>query len=253
MRIVPCLWEVGPFCLAWFIEKLLFPLGIAYAVYRLALYQIEKTRLANLTQLDRKREIDFADKQLSEFYAPMVGARAEILNHTLFDQHLRRASAFVDVQRQRRDKARELDEEYIHESNEHARELETFFEGVNKRLLGERIDAYIAMRELFAEKMAFADADTREWYAYFYAFVEMWKVYRDESEDQFMSREVKGALASMFDEELLQPFYSHLNERVDNLQNEVRGVSTPKKAAPKPPEVASPQDSLPRLRRLRPE
>jgi hypothetical protein len=237
-----------PWCAGWIVERLAFPLAIAYAVYRLALYQIEKTRQANLTQLDRKREIDFADKQLSEFYAPMVGARAEIFNHTTFDQYLKRASFFVDQRRLERDKNRRIDSEYLAESDKYTKELETFFDGINRRLLGERIDAYIAMRELFAEKMAYADPDTREWYGYFYAFVEMWRVYREEGERQFMSKAVLGALGSMFDEELLQPFYAHLSERVDYLQREIQGERVEKKRAPKVPEIGSPKDVLTAIR-----
>jgi hypothetical protein len=242
-----CFWGNSPWCAGWIVEKFAFPLAIAYAVYRLALNQIEKTRQANLTQLDRKRQIDFADKQLSEFYAPMVGARAEIFNHTLFDQYLKRASQFVDQRRLKREKDRTIDEQHLNETKAYGEQLKRFFEGINKRLLGERIDAYIAMRKLFAEKMAYADPDTRAWYGYFYAFVEMWRVYREEGDGQFMSQEVLGALGSMFDEELLRPFYAHLNARVDYLQKEIQGVRIEKAAASMPPDVPYPKDFLSRL------
>jgi hypothetical protein len=248
VTIVPCFWEVGPWCAGWFVEKLLFPLVIAFLVYRFALKQINKTRESSLDQINRKRQIDFADKQLAEFYAPMVGARAEIFSHTTFDQYLKRASHFVDRERRSRDEKRPIDARSWKESNDYQKELEVFFEGINKRLLGERIDAYIAMRKLFAEKMAYADADTREWYEYFYAFVEMWRVYREENEAQFMSRDVLGTLGSMFDEGLLQPFYAHLRERVDYLQKEIQAdEKLTKVPAPPPPVVDHPKSWRARL------
>lgn len=246
MQIVPCFWEVGPWCAGWVVEKFAFPLGIASVVYWFALHQIEKTRRANLTQLGRKRQIDFADKQLAEFYAPMMGARTEILNHTIFDQHLTDASEFVDVlllRQRQQDWDRRGTPEYAERAEARSEQVKVFVDGNNKRF-DKRVDAYISMRELFAKKMAYADPDTREWYAYFYAFVEMRLVCRENETSQFMTNEVQGALGSMFAERLLQPFYAHLAERVDYLQREIQGEMVEKKPAPASPEVGRPKDFL---------
>lgn len=232
MQIVPCFWEVGPFCAGWLVEKLAFPVAIAYFVYRLALYQIEKNRLANLDQLARKREIDFADKQLTEFYAPMVGARAEILNHTVFDTYLYRASRWVEQEWIKR--------EGEGESGADDTTTKLFRRNADKRMRGERVVAYVAMRTLFAEKMAFADPDTRDWYNYFYAFVELLRVDKENSESHFLSQESAIALSSMFEEKPLELFYKHLLERTDQLQREIRGVVGERMVAPTPPEVGEP-------------
>jgi hypothetical protein len=70
-----CFWESNPFCFAWLVEKLILPAVVAALVYMLAVRQLRK-----------KRTIDFAEKQLTEFYGPMVGARTKIENFTTFDR-----------------------------------------------------------------------------------------------------------------------------------------------------------------------
>lgn len=224
----PCLWETDPWCLGWFAEKLLVPALLALVVYNLTVRQLKK-----------KREIDFAEKQLAEFYAPMLGARAEILNHTKFDQYMTAASRREDKKRLARDAKRPIDYLLLGEQKNYETELERFFDNINNRLLNDRIDAYIKMRELFASKMAYADVDTRHWYDYFYAFVEMWRVLRDnrKANPPFLPQGVGSELGAMFDEEKLQPFYEHLRERCDYLQNEIAGRYAAKTAAPTSPQV----------------
>jgi len=202
LEIVPCFWEVGPWCAGWIVEKLVFPLAVAYVIYQLALRQIASTRQGNLEQLDRKRQIDFADKQLTEFYAPMLGARAEIQNHTVFDQQLVDAKRYVFERRRKREGIQSAEQGTDERREQYTAidaELKRFWGGVNDRLLGERISAYIAMRSLFAQKMAFADVDTRAWYEFFYAFVEGWRVHRDLETNPFTTDEV--IAMTMLDEE----------------------------------------------------
>ena len=219
-----CLWGSEPFCLGWWLEKLMLPALIAFLVYSFAVAQLRK-----------KRSIDFADKQLTEFYGPMIAARAEIFNHTMFDRYMRAASRHADAAKLKLEKNRKVDAEYVNESNAYGEELGKFFETLNTRLYNETIESYISMRKLFAAKMVYADADTQGWYDYFYAFVEMWKVMRDDDNDTFLPHGVGALIGMMFDEELLQPFYAHLNERGAYLQAEIAGRKTAKKPAPTPP------------------
>lgn len=223
-----CFWGNEPWCVGWFLERLLFPALLAVLVYVFA-----------VRQLKQKRQIDFAEKQLSEFYAPMLGARAEILNHSQFDLYMKNASYQEDRKRLERDANRPIDHYLLGELKNYENELERFFGNINHRLINERIDAYIAMRDLFAHKMAYADADTRAWYDYFYAFVEMWRVLRenDRQESSFLPQGVRSRLGAMFDEEKLQPFYEHLRARCDYLQREIAGERATKTKAPTPPQV----------------
>ena len=218
------MWSSEPFCLGWWLEKLMLPALIAFLVYSFAVAQLRK-----------KRSIDFADKQLTEFYGPMIAARAEIFNHTMFDRYMRAASRHADAVKLRREEKRRVDAEYVTDANAYGEELEKFFETLNTRLYNETIESYISMRKLFAAKMVYADADTQAWYDYFYAFVEMWRVMRDNDKNTFLPRGVGALIGTMFDEELLQPFYMHLKERGAYLQAEIAGRKIGKKLAPKPP------------------
>jgi hypothetical protein len=233
MGIVWCLAGKEPWCLGWLAEKLFFPALIAVLVYKLAVRQLKK-----------KREIDFAEKQLAEFYAPMLGARAAILNHTKFDNYLNSASYWEDWARRQERVGRKVSPETAREHKEYGKELDRFFAHINDRLLKERVGAYVSMRDLFASKMAYADSDTRAWYDYFYAFVEMWRELRAnrKADPPDLSPEVVSRLGQMFSEQHLQPFYAHLSSRVDELQGEISGSVVAKTHVPVPPTVDPDRD-----------
>jgi hypothetical protein len=234
-----CFWGVTPFCFGWFAEKLIFPILVAVLVYKFAIGQLKK-----------KRAIDFAEKKLTEFYAPIVAARTDILAFTKFDRSIRNASQLVDIRKQKEER-RSLEEyvtqEYAAKAEAYQKELEAFFDGLNKRFDGEGIDALVEMRKIFVTKYAYADDDTQRWYEYFYSFVEMWRMTRLNKSETFMSPAVENMLGGMFDEELLQPFYTHLQERARFYQGEIGGLKVAKATAPAPPS-AEPEDLVDRLR-----
>ena len=62
-----------------------------------------------------------------------------------------------------------------------------------------------------------------------------------------MTGEVKQVLGGMFDEELLQPFYTHLVERARFYQLEIAGETVEKVEAPQPPS-SEPMDLVRRLK-----
>jgi len=218
LTYVWCLWGNTPWCLGWLAEKFLFPALIALVVARFAIWQ-----------LGRKRHFDFADKQLSEFYGPMVAAQAEIANHVRFDHYL--------LAVERRDRAERASRAtYESKGPEVIRvDYDPFWRGIGRRLVGERIDAYVKMRKLFADRMAFADPDTQAWYDYFYSFVEMWEVIRQDNAEHFLPGAVRADLARLFDKDLLQPFNAHLRERCTYLQRAIAGEKSPRTPAPPPP------------------
>jgi hypothetical protein len=234
-----CFWEAKPFCVGWFAEKLVFPLLVAALIYQFAIRQLKK-----------KRGIDFAEKKLTEFYAPMVAARTNLLAFTKFDRTVRNASQLVDIRKQREER-RSMEEyatrEYAASAEAYNKELETFFEGLNKRFLTEGIDALLTMRKIFVENYAYADDDTQPWFDYFYAFVEMWRTIRLNKTEAFMSGGVEQIVGQMFDEELLQPFYAHLQERARFYQGEIGGSKVTRTPAPTPPS-AEPTDLVARLK-----
>lgn len=216
-----CFWDSVPFCSAWLVEKLFIPSLVAALVYFLG-----------IRQLKTKRRIDFAKEQLTEFYGPMVAARAQVEGFTRFDRILRAAAGHADSLHQDRYRGRGITSEYLAEMDEYSKELERFYGGLNDRFRTTGIDALIRMRDLFAQKIVFADPDTQPWFEYFHAFVEMWSSHRDNLTNQFMSRTVAGTVGAMFDEGLLQPFYAHLRERAAYYHAEI--ARKPQKCIPAP-------------------
>src|SRR4051794_26187570 len=97
-----CFWESTPFCFAWLVEKLFIPSLVAGLVYFLG-----------IRQLKTKRRVDFAEKQLTEFYGPMVAARAEIEGFTRFDRILRAAASHADSLHQDRYRGHSITTEYL--------------------------------------------------------------------------------------------------------------------------------------------
>jgi len=94
----------------------------------------------------------------------MVAAQAEIANHQRFDHYILAVDSRDRAERVRRETEQSNSSDVI---GVH------FWKGIGQRLVGERIDAYMKMRKIFEDRMAFADPDTQAWYDYFYAFVEM--------------------------------------------------------------------------------
>jgi len=152
-----CFWEGTAFCFAWLVEKLFIPSLVAGLVYFLG-----------IRQLKTKRTVDFAEKQLTEFYGPMVAARAEIEGFTRFDRILRTAAGHADSLHQERYRGHGITTEYLTEIDAYTKELERFYDGLNDRFRTTGIDALIRMKDLFARKIVFADPDTQPWFEYFH-------------------------------------------------------------------------------------
>src|ERR1044071_1414270 len=227
-----CYWESTPFCFAWLLERLFIPASVAALVYFLG-----------IRQLKRKRAIDFAEKQLTEFYGPMVAARVQIENFSGFDSILRAAAHYAHARALEGEEGRNLTMERAERFQQESKEAEAFYGALDEQFLTKGIDALIAMRSLFAAKIVYADDDTQPWYDYFHSFVEMWKTHRENKTNKFMPRTVSATVGAMFDEELLQPFYLHLRERAAFYHGEIAGKRRAKVPAPAPP-TTSPEELL---------
>ena len=230
-----CYWESTPFCFAWLLEKLVIPASVAALIYGFG-----------IRQLKRKRAIDFAEKQLTEFYGPMVAARTKIESFSGFDNILRAAAHYSHARALAQDHGETVTTQRAQEMLDESAQAERFWDALNERFVTDGIDALLAMRTLFAAKIVYADPDTRSWYEYFHAFVEMWLTHRANKERQFIPRQIAGTVGAMFDEELLQPFYAHLRERAEFYHAEIAGERRSKVLAPPPPSAA-PRDLLDRL------
>lgn len=197
-------WSIDWDAWKWVVEKLIVPLFIPFLVF---LYAV--------IQLVEKRRIEFREKQLTEFYAPMLAIRQHIYSDSVFHLKLRQAhgGTWLDVvnrlQNERNpiiwDKEFEPFKRRIDSSNEH--------------FMKDTLPLYRKMGELLRDKYAYADADVREWFMMFYAFVETWNVTEQADEKKDVAPGTVSKVA--VNEEKLKPFYDLLEERTNEIQVEI--------------------------------
>ena len=108
-----------------------------------------------------QRRLAFIEKQLSEFYSPMVGLRAEL--RAFSDLRVR-------LQREAGDLWAELSAtaapgpEAVALHDRHWPQFERLIEYDNKRHIERQMPAYRGMVDLFRQKLWLADDDTRQFY-----------------------------------------------------------------------------------------
>ncbi len=151
-----------------------------------------------LRQRAKERHFTFLERQLTEFYAPLSGLRKQI--HTKSELRVKVEEAFSgDDERQ-------------------FRTLDAAIEYHNRQFLEELMPQYRQMLTMFTERYHLADADTRAFYSLFLEFVEIWNM----SLAKAISGEAIRKLGHS--EERVKPFYEHLEQRMQQLQDQlVRG------------------------------
>ena len=161
-------------------------------------------------QLRIQRRMTFAERQLSEFYAPLAGMRTQILAKS--EMRLRVSSAADAAWR-------EICESYRGQIMHNHKELFAPFKKIteyeNKQLEIELLPLYRRMLELFTSQYHLADAETRTHYQEFLEFVEIWNRAQEDS----LPTEV--LIKLKHDEDKVKPFYQHLLARMQELQDEI--------------------------------
>lgn len=161
-------------------------------------------------QLRVQRRMTFAERQLSDFYAPLAGMRTQILAKSEVRLRVSQAAnlAWHNICRSYRD-------QIMHDHEERFAPFKKIIEYENKQLESELIPVYRKMLELFTAQYHLADPDTRSHYQEFVEFVEIW------------NRSLEGALPGevlqvlRHDEEKLKRFYAHVESRMQQLQDEI--------------------------------
>ena len=134
----------------------------------------------------RQRALDFARRQLDEFYAPMLALRQEVRAKaevrvgvsTAFDKHVQASIAGVTPPNQ----VRILGEKQLY--------LEATVAYNNAQLVKELIPAYQRMLTIFQEKHSLAEASTQAHYGKLVEFVEIWRRYLDKSIPSMLPEEM---------------------------------------------------------------
>ncbi|MCH7806943.1 MAG: hypothetical protein IH995_07355 [Proteobacteria bacterium] len=162
---------------------------------------------------EKRRKADFIEKQLSEFYGPIVSLRAEIKAHSELRVKIQNVASSKWEELFSRVKTPEARDKL---SQKRYPQFQAIIEYDNTKLREELIPAYQKMITLFRDKMWLAEPETREYFDDLVEFVDIW----ERSLRNTLPPEVLEDLDH--DESNLAPFYEHLEMTLNKLRNELK-------------------------------
>lgn len=177
-----------------------------------------------LTSLSEQkgRRFAFLERQLSEFYSPMLGLRNEVKANGEFRAQVQAVAnaAWVDL-------CSDIEKHDFEGSQRLTRERGPEFARIieydNSKLYEELLPAYRKMVELFRENYWLAEPETRSYYGGLVEFVEIWNRWIDKS----LPIEVLKRLDH--GEAKLALFYEHLEQLHDAIRQKLKnGQPTPR-------------------------
>lgn len=152
-------------------------------------------------QLRNQKKLEFIERQLLEFYSPMIGCVKEI-----------RAKSKLRA---------EIDKIAISESKKtYYLEPEAYDSSIiynNEQFTEEIMPLYEKMSLLFTEKYYLAESETLNWREELFIFIDIW----NRSLKKAIPRDVLSKLGHK--EEKLEPFYIDLEKQMKKLRNELSG------------------------------
>ena len=160
------------------------------------------------------RRHSFVERQLREFYSPLLGIKSEIQALGEVGLKVRRADDEVYREGVAR---RQSDPEALAEfSEKRSPELAKGIQHDNEQLWEVTLPAYTRMVTVFRDGLWLADPATRQHFGTLVEFVELWKRVGDGTLDLEGGRRVGPQ------ETKLQPFYENLEQTHDRLRDKVK-------------------------------
>lgn len=163
-----------------------------------------------IRQLMAQRRINFLERQLSEFYAPLAGMRQQIQAKGELRLKVSAAAnaAWLEI-------CQSYGDSIMHDREERFAPFNKIILYENKQLESELVPVYRQMLALFTERYHLAGPDTRSFYQEFFAFVEIW--------NRWLADSLPGEVVQKLDHdaEKVKPFYEHLEIKMQLLQDEI--------------------------------
>jgi len=162
-----------------------------------------------------QRRLAFVERQLKDFYSPMLGLRTEIRMRS--ELRVRIHDTADVVWRELCEHARQVSVDALGQlSQTRGPEFTKVIDYDNKQLQEELLPAYRQMAKLFRENLWLADPDTREHYRHLIEFIELW--------DRWLAKSIPGEVIERLghSEDNLKPFYEHLQQRHDDLRARIK-------------------------------
>lgn len=168
----------------------------------------------------KQRKYAFVEKQLREFYSPLLGIRLEIRMrselrariHTVANNQWKKLCAEAR-EAGGPDQLRKL-------SDERFPEFKRLTEYDNRQLTEELLPAYRQMIDIFRKNLWLAEPETQRHFGKLVEFIDLW----DRWIDKAIPPEVIEAL--QHGEESLYPFYEHLEQAHRELQGMIKSGET---------------------------
>lgn len=162
-----------------------------------------------------QRKLAYIEKQLAQFYTPMLALRMGIKADGELRVYMQNKTR--EVWEQLSSTERELSREAQRKLDEkRVPEFLKVIEYDNSRFTEQSMPAYKEMLKVFRENLWLADSDTKEHYAKLVAFISISERILSKSLPEEIIQSV-----SMSESEL-QPFYTHLQSRHDELQQRLK-------------------------------
>jgi hypothetical protein len=157
------------------------------------------------------RTMKFVERQLEEFYSPMMGCLRKTQAKSLLRLEINNAS----------DAAwRKICEEHPKPFLDHEEYFKPFMKSINydnEELRREIMPLYDEMITIFTDKYWLANPSTRRWFPELSAFVGLWHRWLDKSIPAEVIKEIGHS------EDQLNPFYEDLEVQIDELYKSLTG------------------------------
>jgi hypothetical protein len=162
-----------------------------------------------------QRRHAFVERQLRDFYSPLLGLRAEIRTRSELRVKIHGVADTVWRRLVAEARARGGPEATQQMSEARNAEFTKIIDYDNERLMQDLLPAYRSMVKVFRENMWLADEDTRTFFGALIEFIEIW--------DRWTANALPAEVADELDhsEETLHPFYDHLEQRHNDLRGKL--------------------------------
>lgn len=162
-----------------------------------------------------QRRLSYLERQLKDFYSPMLGLRNEIEMHSTLRVRIQETANTVWQELCHQNQERGIDALTAF-SQSRGEEFKRVIDYDNGKFQGELLPAYRQMAKLFRESFWLAEPETRSHYSNLIEFVEVW--------ERWFAKSIPGEVIAKLghSEEKLKGFYDHLRNKHDELRTKLQ-------------------------------
>ena len=157
-------------------------------------------------QYRKQKKLEFVERQIREFYSPMLGCLNQIRAKSELRYEISKVSDLA---------WKKIVAQHPQPFEDHEKYFEPFKKSIlydNDQLRNELIPLYDKMAMIFSENYWLAEPETRKWYSELSMFVDLWHRWLDETIPSEVIRDMNHT------EERLKPPYENLNTSLEKLQ-----------------------------------